>query len=95
MGLRARPNNNDVQQRQKRSQMPRKMILALAASATLGAAALAPNSASAYWGGHGGWGNRPFVQVYAGPVYYGGGCMVRRWLYTPYRPAWRWVNRCY
>jgi hypothetical protein len=79
--------------------MLRKMILALAASATLGAAALAPTAASA-WGGHpgwhggwhGGWG-RPFVRVYAGPGY--GGCMVRRWVYTPYGPVLRWVNRCY
>ena len=48
--------------------MLRKMILALAASATLGAAALSPTTASA-WGGHpgwrggwhGGWGH-PFVR---------------------------------
>jgi hypothetical protein len=76
--------------------MLRKMILALAASATLGATALAPTSASAYWGGHawhGGWGYHPFVRVYAGPVY--GGCTVRRWVDTPYGPALRWVNRCY
>ena len=76
--------------------MLRKMILALTASATLGAVALAPNSASAYWDGdgwHGGWGYHPFVRVYAGPVY--GGCTVRRWVYTPYGPALRWVNRCY
>ena len=83
--------------------MLRKTILALAAAATLGAAALAPNTASA-WGGHGwyggwhggwhhGWWGHPFVRVYAGPVY--GGCMVRRWVYTPYGPALRWVNRCY
>lgn len=79
--------------------MLRKIILALAASATLGAAALAPNSASA-WGGrgwHGGWHHgwwvRPYVRVYAGPVY--GGCMVRRWVYTPYGPVLRWLNRCY
>jgi hypothetical protein len=81
--------------------MLRETILALAASATLGAAALAPNTASAYWGGHGGhgwrggWGYHPYVRVYAGPAYFGGGCMVRRWVYTPYGPAWRWVNRCY
>ncbi len=81
--------------------MLRKTILALAASVTLGAAALAPSSASAHWGGgggwhggwHGGWGYHPFVRVYAGPVY--GGCMVQRWVYTPYGSALRWVNRCY
>jgi hypothetical protein len=80
--------------------MLRKTILAIAATAALGAAALAPTSASAYWGGHGwhggwhrggwGWG---YHAIYAGPVY--GGCMVRRWVYTPYGPALRWVNRCY
>jgi hypothetical protein len=81
-----------------------KTILALAATVTLGAAALAPNAASAWGGhggGHGGWhgggwhaGWRgPVVGVYAGPVY--GGCTVQRWFYTPYGPALRWVNRCY
>jgi hypothetical protein len=79
--------------------MLRKIILAVAASATLGAAALAPNTASAF-GGHpaGHWGGhavfRPGVRVYAGPVFYNG-CLVRRWVYTPYGPALRWVNRCY
>lgn len=80
--------------------MLRKTILALAACAALGAAALAPTSASAWHGGwHGGWhhgwgwGPRPFVGLYAGPVY--DGCMVRRWIYTPYGPVLRWVNRCY
>ena len=80
--------------------MLRKTILALAASVALGAAALAPTSASAWgwhpgWhdGWHGGWGYGPTIRVYAGPGY--GGCMVRRWVYTPYGPALRWVNRCY
>ena len=77
--------------------MLRKTILALAAAATLGTAALAPSSASAWWGHpgwHGGWGYRPGIHVYyGGPVY--GGCTVRRWVYTPYGPALRWVNRCY
>jgi hypothetical protein len=88
----------DVQQRQtKEIPMLRKTMLAFATCAALGAAAFTPTSASAHWGGwrggwHGGW-NRPFVRVYAGPVY--GGCMVRRWVYTPYGPALRWVNRCY
>jgi len=48
-------------------------------------------------GWHGGWHGRyfggPALRVYAGPVY--GGCMVRRWVYTPYGPMLRWVNRCY
>jgi hypothetical protein len=77
--------------------MLRKTLIALAAGITLGAAALAPTSASA-WGGHGGWhgswgGHGPVFRVYAGPPY--GGCMVRQWVYTPYGPALRWVNRCY
>jgi hypothetical protein len=79
--------------------MLRKTILALAACATIGAAALAPTAASAHWNGgwHGGWhghyGYRPAIRVYAGPVY--GGCMVRRWFATPVGPVLRWVNRCY
>lgn len=71
--------------------MLRKTILALAAGAALGTAALAPTTASA-WGYHPGWHGgyywRPAVPVY-------GGCMVRRWVYTPYGPVVRWVNRCY
>jgi len=78
--------------------MLRKTILALIASATIGAAALAPTSASAwggypYWHGGGYWHHGPYYGVYAGPVY--GGCTVRRWVYTPYGPMLRWVNRCY
>jgi len=80
--------------------MLRKLILAIAASAALGAAALAPNTASAvgghpaasHWRGHAVF--RPGVRVYAGPVVYGG-CLVRRWVYTPYGPVLRWVNVCY
>lgn len=75
--------------------MLRKTILALTAAAALGAAALAPTSASA-WGWHGGWyggWHRPAFRVYFGPGY--GGCMVRTWVATPYGPALRWVNRCY
>jgi hypothetical protein len=78
--------------------MLRKMILTLSATAALGAAALAPNSASAlpghpvagHWRGHAVF--RPGFRVYAGPA---GGCVVRRWVYTPYGPVLRWVNRCY
>ena len=75
--------------------MLRKTILALAVCATIGAAALAPTSASAYWRGgwHGGYGYRPAIRVYAGPGY--AGCAVRRWFYTPAGPVLRWVNRCY
>jgi hypothetical protein len=79
--------------------MLRKTMFALAATIALGTAALAPTSASAFgghWGGHWGhwggyWGHG--FRVYAGPGY--NGCVVRRWVYTPYGPAVRWVNRCY
>jgi hypothetical protein len=79
--------------------MLRKTITAAAAALTLGAAALVPNSASA-WAGHPGWHGwhhgwfyRPAVRVYAGPIY--GGCIHRRLVWTPYGPAVRWVNVCY
>jgi hypothetical protein len=88
--------------------MLRKLALTLVAAASLGAAALAPTSASAFHGGggfhgggwHGGWhgggwgGPRFFV---GGPAYYGGygGCTVRRLVPTPWGPRWRLVNRCY
>jgi hypothetical protein len=82
--------------------MLRKTILAGAAAMTL-AAALAPDTASA-WGGHPGWHGwhrgwhhgwsyRPGVRVYAGPIY--GGCFERRLVWTPYGAALRWVNVCY
>lgn len=77
--------------------MLRKTFLALATSLTLGAAALAPNTASAHWGGgwggfHGGW-RGPIIGVYAGPAY--DGCLVRRWISTPQGAVLRWVNVCY
>jgi opacity protein-like surface antigen len=86
--------------------MLRKLSLVAVAAASLGAAALAPTSASAF-GGHG-WhggfhrgfgfgGPRFFV---GGPAFYGygdgyGGCYVRRLVPTPWGPRWRLVNRCY
>lgn len=82
--------------------MLRKLSLALVAAVSLGAAALAPTSASAWGGWHGGWhhgwgGPRIFV---GGPSYYGynygyGGCYVRRLVPTPFGPRWRLINRCY
>jgi hypothetical protein len=75
--------------------MLRKTVLAIAAAATIGAAALAPTSASAWWVGYHGWRGG---YIYRAPVVYGpryGGCMVRRWMYTPYGVVLRWVNRCY
>ncbi len=89
--------------------MFRKLSLALVAAVSLGAAALAPTSASA-WGGwhsgwHGGWYHgwgAPRIFV-GGPLYYGGygydggygGCYVRRLVPTPFGPRWRLINRCY
>lgn len=90
--------------------MFRKLSL-VAIVTVLGAAALAPTSASANWHGggwhaggggwhgggwHGGWRGGP--RVYAGgpPVSYGyGGCYVRDLVPTPWGPRWRLINRCY
>lgn len=84
--------------------MFRKISLAAVAAAALGAAALAPTSASAFvpgwhggWHGgwHRGWGWGPRFYV-GGPAYYGyGGCYVRQLVPTPWGPRWRLVNRCY
>ncbi len=87
--------------------MLRKLSLVAVAAASLGVAALAPTSASAFgghgWGGgwHGGWGGPRF---FVGGPYYGygaygaygyGGCYVRRLVPTPWGPRWRLINRCY
>jgi hypothetical protein len=87
--------------------MLRKFSLAAVAAVALGAAALAPTSASAWHGWHHGrwhhhhhhhhgWGGpRVFI---GGPAYYAGGyggCYVRRLVPTPWGPRWRLVNRCY
>lgn len=81
--------------------MLRKIAFALVAATSLGVAALAPTSASA-WGGHGwhggwhhGWGGPRFFV--GGPSYYGGygGCYARRLVPTPWGLRWRTVNRCY
>ena len=81
--------------------MFRKLSLVAVAAASLGSAALAPTSASAWEGGwHGGWHHGwgwggPRVVVGA-PGYYGyGGCYVRELVPTPWGPRWRLVNRCY
>ncbi len=82
--------------------MLHKLGIALVAAVSLGAAALAPTSASAWGGWHGGWhhgwhhgwGWGP--GFYAAYPYYGyGGCYVRRLAPTPWGPRWRVVNRCY
>ena len=88
--------------------MLRKTILSLATCATIGAAALAPTSASAYW--HGGWYGwhhgyfyRPAVRVYAGPGYYHGPycgpwwnrhpCYRAYYYGGPYYHPWWWYHR--
>lgn len=88
--------------------MIRKLCLAAVALASLGAAALAPTSASAGWHGgyggwHGGWHGGGWHHGWSGPrfyvgapAYYGyGGCYVRRLVPTPWGPRWRLVNRCF
>lgn len=81
--------------------MLRKLSLVAVAALSLGAAALAPTSASAWGGGgwHRGWGGgwgAPRFYV-GGPAYYGGygGCYVRQLVPTPWGPRWRLINRCY
>jgi hypothetical protein len=79
----------------------RKFSLAAVAAVSLGAAALAPTSASA-WGGHG-WQHGGWHRGYHGweaPRFYAGGpaydgCYARRLVATPWGPRWRLINRCY
>jgi hypothetical protein len=87
--------------------MLHKLSLVVVAAASLGVAALAPTSASAWNGGwhgggwhgggwHRGWGWGGPRVVVAGPAFYGyGGCFVRQLVPTPWGPRWRLVNRCY
>jgi hypothetical protein len=85
--------------------MLRKLSLVAVAAASLGAAALAPTSASAWGGHHGGWHGGGFhhggwgfggPRLYVGGPSYGyGGCYVRRLVPTPWGPRFRLVNRCY
>jgi len=75
--------------------MFRKLLLVAVAAASLGAAALAPTSASAWDGGwHGGW-HRGWVGPRVVVGYGSGGCYVRELVPTPWGPRWRLVNRCY
>ena len=80
--------------------MFRKLTIAFAATAALGAAAFAPTAASAFpyhyhhhWhhGWHGGFGFGLYAPVYdAGPDCY----VVRRVVDTPVGPRWRRVTVC-
>ena len=99
-GLTGRDFHNGADHADEReTTMLRKLSLVAVAAASLGTAALAPTSASAWGfhpGWHGGWyhgGPRFYV---GGPGYYGyGGCYVRELVPTPWGPRWRLVNRCY
>ncbi len=85
--------------------MLRKLTLALAASAALGAAALSPTTASAHgWHGGGHWGHGwghhygagfGFGPVYAGPQYVNNGCYVTRRVHTARGIRLRTINVCY
>ncbi|QOZ27887.1 hypothetical protein [Bradyrhizobium sp. CCBAU 51753] len=78
--------------------MFRKVTLALATVATLGAVALAPTAASAKPFG---WGFHPHHHHYWGPGFGIGvgfvdsGCYVTRLVMTPYGYRYRTVNVCY
>jgi hypothetical protein len=81
--------------------MFRKIILAIAATAAIGAAALTPTTASAAWHGgwHGGhhWGGGPRFGIgfYAPAYAFAPRCyLVRRWVPTPYGPRLRRVQVC-
>ena len=84
--------------------MFRKTILALAAVATVGAAALAPTAASAGWKGgwhhgHHGWGHGYGGYGYGvslyNPYIYDGGCYkVKKFVNTPYGTQLRFVTVC-
>lgn len=80
--------------------MFRKLILAFAATASIGAASLATTPASAHW--HGGgwgwhhshfWGGPRFVS--GGPIIVGGSCLRRQLVATPWGYRYRTVNICY
>jgi len=85
---------------QRETTMLHKLSLAALAAISLGAAALAPTSASA-WGWHPGW-HSGWHHGWWGPRLYAGGpslgyggCYVRELVPTPWGPRWRRVNRCY
>lgn len=81
--------------------MFRKLILALGATAAIGAAALAPTSASAHWHG-GGWhhghhwhGGGFGFGIYAPTYVAASDCYrVKRLVETPYGLRWRRVTVC-
>ena len=78
--------------------MFRKLILALGATAVIGAAALSPTTASAHgWHGHHGWHHgwhRGFGVRFVAPAYYGDCYIVRRVVWTAYGKRIRRVTVC-
>ena len=78
--------------------MIRKLILALGATAVIGAAALTPTTASAWGHGHGHWGHHGYGYGvgYYGPTYVAGpDCyVVKRVIDTPYGLRVRRVTVC-
>ena len=78
--------------------MLKKFVLGAVALGSLGAAALAPSTASAgYWGWHGHH-HYPVVRHYYVPqtyAYYRDPCIVKRRVWTDYGWRWRRVNVCY
>jgi hypothetical protein len=76
--------------------MIRKLSLAAVAAVALGTTALAPTSASAWWGGHGwghGWGGGwHHGYGWGGPRFYGAYSVCGwRWVATPWGPRRRWT----
>jgi len=101
MGNTATRAATEINAHLKEKTMFRKVTLALATAATLGAAALAPTAASAKpfgWGG--GWGGGWHHHHHWGPGFGIGvgfvdtGCYVQRLVMTPYGYRYRTVNVC-
>jgi hypothetical protein len=76
--------------------MFRKTAFVLATTVALGAAALAPTSASAHGFGHHGWGLGVGIAAgVIGSAIVADSCLRREVFQTPYGWRTRWVNVCY
>jgi hypothetical protein len=97
--LRNRDVQTPIQVQQENTTMFRKTVLALAATATVGLAATTVSTTpAAAWG----WGHHHHHHHghfwrggYGFYGYGGGGCYVKRVVYTPWGPRVRVVNVCY